>query len=258
MTEPNEEIIPLILSAAIASAGPKGNNEGQWLGKVNDAIPSIAAMMNEGSRQWHIATEVLGAAVFVATYVGHEIEESSTRALVRIDTGKATKNYPDGIEPIRTHRTDGAQGRHMKERLDRLEPGDEIVVWKALEANDDGTEKYRVLVHFQTRPKRTDSPSRGTAAPAAAPGRDDGEPVEPEPPTGSGPRPSTDKLTDSIDSEQLLKWRSGAREALTNDEFEELTSGLSLVGYNFDGVSEVEWVDIVRPAIRNIINQRGT
>lgn len=166
MTE-HDDLIPLILSAAIASAGPRGN-EGQWMSKINDAIPPIAAMMHDGSRQWGIAAQVLGAAVFVGTYVDHHVEESSTRVLVHIDTGKPTKNYPDGIEPIRTHRTDGAQGRSMKERLDHLTAGDEIVVWKALEANDDGTEKYRVLVHFTVRPKRQDRPAQ-PAAPGPAP-----------------------------------------------------------------------------------------
>jgi hypothetical protein len=45
----------------------------------------------------------------------------------------------------------------MKERLDRLNPGDELVVWKALE--EAGENKVRVLVHFETRPKREDSAS---------------------------------------------------------------------------------------------------
>ena len=174
-----EEIIPSIIAAAVAAAGPKGSNEGQWKAKINDAIPHIASMIHDGSRQWKIAEEVLGASVFVAAYVDHAVEESSTRVVVHIDTGKSTKNYPDGIEPIRSHRTDNAQGRSMKERLDKLSKGDDIVVWKALEAMGDGADanKVRVLVHFETRPKRTNSPGRGeavgTAAPAGA-----GRPVE--------------------------------------------------------------------------------
>jgi hypothetical protein len=246
MTEPNNELVPLILSAAIASAGPKGSNEGQWMGKVNQAIPGIAAMMNDRSRQWAIATEVLEAAVFVATYVSHEVEQSSTRCLVHIDIGKPTKNYPDGVEPIRTHRTDGAQGRHMKERLDQLEAGDEIVVWKALEANDDGTEKYRVLVHFTTRPKRTDRP----AGPPASPVREQ----QAGPPPAAAP--TSDGLTDAIDSERLNTWRAGAKSALTDEEYGRFLKVLASKGIDPAGCSEVEWDYECRPILRAIVSER--
>jgi len=250
MTE-HEEVIPLILSAAIAAAGPRGTNEAAWKAKLNDAIPPIAAMMNDRSRQWHIAAEVLDAAVFVATYVDHKVEESSTRCVVHIDTGKPTKNYPDGIEPIRTHRTDGAQGRAMKERLDRLSPGDELIVWKALESNDDGTEKYRVLVNFETRPKRTNSPDRGTAVAAVPVG--DGRPVEERHARSSGP--STD-LTDAIDSDRLNVWREKAIALLGLEGTAHLREALGQKGYDFDGVSEIEWDEIVRPIIRTMINSK--
>jgi len=169
MSEDTNDLIPSIIVAAIAAAGPKGSNEAAWKGKINDAIPHIASMIHDGGRQWKIAEEVLNASVFVATYVGHEVEQSSTRVVVHIDTGKSTKNYPDGIEPIRTHRTDNAQGRNMKRRLDTLQKGDEIVVWKALESVGDGSDahKVRVLVHYETRPKRKDSsagPGEGSHA----------------------------------------------------------------------------------------------
>lgn len=250
MTE-QTELIPMILAAAVASAGPRGTNEGQWMAKVNDAIPPVAAMMHDASRQWHIAAEVLGAAVFVGTYVDHHVEESSTRVIVRLNTGKPTKNYPDGIEPIRTHRTDGAQGRSMKERLDRLTAGDEIVVWKALEANDDGTEKYRVLVHFAVRPKRTNSPDRGTAVAAAPVG--DGRPVEERHARPSGP--STD-LTDAVDSDRLNLWREKTIALLGIDGMSDLRASLAEGGYDFNGVSEIEWDEIVRPIIRTMINSK--
>jgi hypothetical protein len=177
MSEDTNDLIPSIIVAAIAAAGPKGSNEAAWKGKINDAIPHIASMIHDGGRQWKIAEEVLNASVFVATYVGHEVEESSTRVVVQIDTGKATKNYPDGIEPIRTHRTDNAQGRNMKRRLDTLHHGDEIVVWKALESVGGGSDghKVRVLVHYETRPNRKDS-SAGPGEGSSADGR--GSPVD--------------------------------------------------------------------------------
>ena len=174
MSEDTNDLIPSIIVAAIAAAGPKGSNEAAWKGKINDAIPHIASMIHDGGRQWKIAEEVLNASVFVATYVGHEVEQSSTRVVVHIDTGKPTKNYPEGIEPIRTHRTDNAQGRNMKRRLDTLDHGDEIVVWKALESVGDGSDahKVRVLVHYETRPRRKDSsagPGEGSHAGGGGP-----------------------------------------------------------------------------------------
>jgi hypothetical protein len=246
MSEPTE-LIPSIIAAAIAAAGPKGSNDGAWKAKINEAIPHVASMLGEHSRQWRIAAEVLGASVFTATYVDHAVEESSTRVLVHLDTGKPTKNYPDGIEPIRTHRTDNAQGRSMKERLDRLSAGDEVVVWKALESMGDGADanKVRVLVHFETRPKR-DRPAGG-----ATPGgteRPAGDDVALSP---SSPPPPP--LTDAIDSDRLHAWREGAIARLGMDGTTVLRAELKTRGYDFDGVSEIEWDEIVRPIIRDLI-----
>jgi hypothetical protein len=133
----------------------------------------------------------------------------------------------------------------MKERLDQLEAGDEIVVWKALEANDDGTEKYRVLVHFQTRPKRTDRPAN--------------EPHSPVREQQAGPPPAAAPVySDRIDTERLVAWRAKVKETLDPDEFHDLGLALSQSGFDFDGVSEIEWVDHVRPLVQGIINRRDT
>lgn len=142
----HDELIPLVLASAAAAAGPNPNAAG-WRNKVMELIPPIAAMMNDSAREWQAAASVLDAGVFPATYLGYELEESSTRCLVKLDSGKPTKNYPDGIEPIRSHRTDGPMGRSMRERLDKLTKGDRILVWKALEPTKDG-EKVRVLAHL--------------------------------------------------------------------------------------------------------------
>ena len=182
----DNEIIPGVIAAAIAAAGPRGDNEAAWRAKINAAIPAIAAMMNppekdaKGSKQWQVASEVLGATVFTAEYVSHAIEESSTRVVVQLDSGKPSKNYPDGVEPIRTHRTDGAQGKAMLAKLKQLTAGDSVVVWKAMEAMSGAAagEKARVLVHLETRPKwkrdenMTPAPAR-KAPPKAEPRTDD-------------------------------------------------------------------------------------
>lgn len=249
-----DEVIPSIIAAAIAAAGPMGAHEGQWKAKVNRAIPHITSMLNDGSRQWKTALEVLEASVFTGQYVRHEIEESSTRVMLYVDVGRPSENFPDGIESIRSHRTDNAAGRDMLSRLEKLESGDELVLWRSMEKIEGTNKSVRTLVHMETRPKRNDSPVRAPAAPAAVPDRRDGEPVESARTSDSGPRPSP--YTDEINTDRLKAWRIKVRETLTNSEFHDLGLTLAESGFDFDGVSEIEWVDHVRPLVQGIINAR--
>lgn len=164
---------PMIIAAAIAAAGPRPASDYTWEQRVNAAIPSIVAMMHESSRPWKIADEVLNATVFVGTYVSHSVEESSTRCLVQIDTGRPSRNYPDGVEPIRSHRTDNPQGQAMQKRLADLRAGDEILVYKTMESSGEGADanKVRTLVHFRLlrRAERAETaePRREQPAPKA-------------------------------------------------------------------------------------------
>jgi hypothetical protein len=143
MSNREEDLIPLVIAAAHAAAGKGAKNS-----DVVELIPSIAASMSEGSREWKAAAEVLGAAMFTATFVGFEVEDSSKRCLVQLNTGRPSKNYPDGIEPIRSHRTDNPQGRAMQRKLAALKPGDRVLIWKAMDEIADG-QKARLLAHIQ-------------------------------------------------------------------------------------------------------------
>jgi hypothetical protein len=224
-----------VLAAAIAAAGPKGNNDAAWKAKVNEAIPHVVSMLNPGSRQFRIARQVMDAVVFTATYRGYTLEESSKRCVVTLET-RPSKRYPDGLEPIRTHRTDTTQGKSMRHRLDDLEDGDHLLVWKAMESNDGGDEKYRVLAHFEKLPHRGDHQTQPAAEhvpeqPAEAPA-----------------------YTDEIDSERIVGWRHATLERLTEAQMHRLHKALAKQGLDFYGVSEIEWVDVVRPLIREIIS----
>lgn len=141
----SEDLAPLVVAAASAAAGRMDN---KWRSRVMELIPPIAAAMSESSREMKAALEVLEASVFTATFVGFEVEASSTRCLVRLDTGRPSKNYPDGIEPIRSHRTDNPQGKAMQQKLERLKPGDRVLVWRAMDEIADG-QKARLLAHIQ-------------------------------------------------------------------------------------------------------------
>lgn len=148
----SEDNAGLAILAAIAAAGPRNDDDYAWKKRVNDNIPFVVAMLGEGSRQRMIASQMLDAQVFVATYRGYEVEKSSTRCLVQLET-RPTERRPDGIEPIRSHRTDNPQGQSMQRRLDRLHDGDEILVWKAMESTSSDM-KVRILAHFEKLPGR--------------------------------------------------------------------------------------------------------
>lgn len=241
------------ICAAIAAAGPRGNNDAAWIGKINDALPRIVSMLGEGSRQWRIAEEVANATVFTAIYRGYRVEESSTRCVVTIETSP-TKKRPDGIEEIRSHRTDGGQGRSMQRALDQLEPGDNVVVWKAIETSaNDADLKVRVLVNIEKRPKFNKNAQQSPSVPAEPAGR--GDEVDVGSPPGA---PAEAPLGDSIDSERLEAWRAGVVKMLTADELGDLDFRLKGQGYDFGGVSEVEWGDIVRPMVRELLDTRKT
>ena len=232
MSEQDKSEVRAIIAAAIAAAGPKGDNEGAWKGKINSAIPHVVSMMSDSSRQSRIAEEVMGAQVFTAIYRGYTLEETSKRCVVTIET-QVSKRYPEGLEPIRSHRTDNAQGKAMQHRLDTLEDGDSLLIFKAMEAINDET-KVRVLVHYEKLPHHTDK----------------AKPTDPQP---TAPAAASGNYTDEVDSERLQKWRVGTHEKLTNEQFEDVVTELGKKGYDFNGVSEIEWDTIVRPLIREVL-----
>lgn len=252
-----DDVIPSIIAAAVAAAGPMGNSEGAWKAKINRAIPFITAMIHDGSRQWKTAAEVLEASVFTGTYVRHEIEESSTRTILYVDVGRPSENYPDGIENISCQRTDNAAGKDQLARIERLEPGDELALWRVMEPIAGTNKSRRTLVHFETRPKRQ-SITPGASIPSGERrGMDRAEEAGmPPEPARQPSAPREAPLTTEINTERLNGWRAGAKSYLTEFEHDRLVEQLGSQGYDLDGVSEVEWDDIVRPIIRNIVQQR--
>lgn len=247
MAEHTNDHTRAVIAAAIAAAGAKGNNEGAWKARINEAIPHVVSMLNESSRQWKIAEEVLNAQIFTAIYRGYELEDSSKRCVVTIET-KVSKRYPTGLEPIRTHRTDNAQGETMRARLDQLADGDTILVFKAMESINDET-KVRVLVHFEKLPYRKDQADQERTPEPSQDRGNSGVATGPVEEHSAGPP----AYTDEIDSERLVMWRSKTMDALTNAQFDELKARLAGGGYDFFGVSEIEWDTVVRPIIRELL-----
>jgi hypothetical protein len=178
-----------ILIGAIAAGPPlAGIQPGVWLGKVNEAIPFVAAMMSEGSRQMRAAREVATADVFTGIYHSYTVETTSTRCVVEF-VGERANSEP---ETIRTHRTDTAAGRAMQARLDKLAAGDRLVLYKAMEEMS-GTQgrKVRTLVHFETLPARSaDTQQAAKPGLAPIPGQAPAaQPPAPTPDAGAGGDP---------------------------------------------------------------------
>jgi hypothetical protein len=182
----DDELRAIVLGAISAAPAMHGLQAGAWIARVNEAIPHVAAMMRRGllpehdSRQIRNAREVAEAEVFTGIYHAHEIESSSTRVLVMFSSERGTTVE----ESIRTHRTDTTAGRVMQARLDKLSPGDRIVIYKAMEEMSGSQgRKVRTLVHFETLPPRTDTQQAARS----------GTPIPTEAPAAQGSPPETIK-----------------------------------------------------------------
>jgi hypothetical protein len=92
---------------------------------------------------------VASAKKFVATVMSVEIEESSTRGLIGLQS-KPSEFNPDGIEHARTERTDSADGAALVGRLQGM-VGHRVLAFVAIDDIGKGptARKMRVLVHVE-------------------------------------------------------------------------------------------------------------
>lgn len=137
MAENNEAVI----LAAIAAAGP--NTGHGWSRRVEENATEIQLMLDERSRvNTRLNTLKACDKPFVATILGGAIEQSSTRAIVRLRT-----TMDHDVEAIRTERTDSADGRAMLEKV-KAAKGKRVRIWKFVDEPSPGR-KVRVLWHMQ-------------------------------------------------------------------------------------------------------------
>jgi hypothetical protein len=168
-----DPIARMVVCAAASAAGPMGDNDAVWQAKVADIIPQIASMIrDEGAPAMKRALEVLDAEMFTSEYRGYDYEESSTRCLVHLWNVDHDKPERD----LRTPRTNTRAGKVMRERLDRLDKGSRIMVYKALESTNDPEKKVRVLVNFDKLRQFTPRDGGGPSTPSRPPVLDGGDP----------------------------------------------------------------------------------
>ena len=136
-----------VILAAVNAAGPVGDDRSAWMDKVCDLAAEITVMCSDRSRVARRVQSVSNSKVFTAAIVGGKLEASSTRGVVNLRT-KPTTQHPDGIEQVRTERTDTPDGMTMWDQLKALK-GHRVVLWVEVQEYNGGQGKVRVVQHVE-------------------------------------------------------------------------------------------------------------
>lgn len=234
---------------AVLSAGDPASRG--WKTRVQRSLTPMAALVRDDYGYWgKEAQGVIDATVFVGTYRGYELEESSQRLLVNIESSHDSGDGP-AVEQMRTERIDTPPGRHMKERLDQLDPGQEIAAFKKIEAMRGSKDrKVRVLVHFEPIRSKSSTSSEAAsrnhppqASRLASGGRDVARPSTGESDGGvSNPPPSDSQLTGEAQAVQdgLAPLNARQRLAVKNR-----CVGEGIENWTDPGVEEIDRVLVI-------------
>ena len=120
-----------VILAAVGMAGTDDDGM-SWPDRVAEAAVRITALLDERSRPARAVEQIEQAKVFAATVEAIRREDSSTRAVVTLRT-KPSEHHPDGLEKVRTERTDQPRGLAMARRLQGLR-GHRAMLWVEVEA----------------------------------------------------------------------------------------------------------------------------
>ena len=132
-----------IILAAVAAAGVKDDG---FEGRVIENAKAFTAMMSEQSRVNKVIDSVKNAKTFTGIVESIVMEQTSKRGVLTLKT-KPSEYHPDGLETVRTERSDSDDSvLPMMRRLRDLK-GSRVLVW--VEVQNAGTKKVRVLQHFE-------------------------------------------------------------------------------------------------------------
>lgn len=131
----------------IAGAKPKTLTE--WTAQLRRNFMHLALLMEDDSVLVDDLETLDACRVFDADIVSVEREESSTRGLVTLKSAPSTF-HPDGLEQVRTDRTDNPMGRLMAKELYAL-TGHRVRVWVEKVPFGSGSKQgeVRVVRHFE-------------------------------------------------------------------------------------------------------------
>ena len=142
-----QEAVNEIVLAAVGAAGPVDDDRSAWMDRVCDLAAEITVLCSDRSRVARRVQAITNSKVFTASIVGGKLEASSTRGVVNLKT-KPTQQHPDGLEQVRTERTDTPDGAAMWERLKSLK-GHRVVLWVEVQEYNGGQGKVRVVQHVE-------------------------------------------------------------------------------------------------------------
>jgi hypothetical protein len=118
MSTPDQSIIATLVAAA-ATAEAQNASDRPLMERIADTAQQLAALASPSSDVGQRVSRLLGAKVFYGTITSVAKEESSTRAVVTMKT-RPSKFHPDGIETVRTDRTDNPTGLAFAKKVQGL------------------------------------------------------------------------------------------------------------------------------------------
>lgn len=141
-----------IILGAVTMTGPvaEGQTQSEWDSKLKTNAKSIALMLNDNSDVARTINMLAECKNFTGTILGVQKEASSTRGFVALKTVES-KFSPDGIETVRTERTDSsAEAKAFASRLRTELTGHRVLVWVEMqEIKGSAGQKVRILQHVQ-------------------------------------------------------------------------------------------------------------
>jgi hypothetical protein len=177
MTELDAASRVALVAGAATVAGP-----GASPSVIEATVVDLALMADPDSLIMKRLVRIQGAQRFVAELVDVTIEQSSTRALLKLKTDDVTDKKPDGIESMRTERTDQPDGMSMYRRALGLKDH-RVLVFKEVQPTADPNKKVRICLHLidlgMPDEKPEIDPSREQAVNVRVVATPDGEPVGP-------------------------------------------------------------------------------
>lgn len=216
----DDTTIQLIVAAAIAASGPNAPYP-----KVMQLIPQVAAWMTDDFKGGPsaLARQVAEAENYTGVLKEVVLEESSKRHIVR------TVKRDGEIEEIRTNPYYTPHGKAIADALKAVEPGTEVLIWKAIETTDDPNKKVRVAVHFKTLRSKDAVAGQGPTRPqrTEAGSAPQEEPSPPVAPPASNLDPRRQAIRDNIrassnpsETASLLRERWGSVDLVPEDKLE--------------------------------------
>jgi hypothetical protein len=113
---------------------------------IEATVVDLALMADPDSLVMKRLVRIQGAQRFVAELVDVTIEQSSTRAVLSFPTTDLER-HPNGLETMRTERTDQPDGMSMYRRALGLK-GHRVLVFKELQDTNDPKKKVRICLHL--------------------------------------------------------------------------------------------------------------